>query len=531
MQNQTIPYQDGLDFGVGVDLATGGRRQYGATGTPQKMQAGLTGGDGTYMYVRIDDTHDLETHLGISAEASGGAGLFSASARFSFAKDVKVQSNSTTILLKCTKSFGFKQILKPDLDPSAAPLVANGQADLFTQRYGDYFVAGIESGGQFFGVIKIDVASETDNTKISAALSGSYGMFSAKVSTDLSEAVKDTHSRVSATLYYQGGNVSRDVRTPDDLFAARDEWDKTVLTDAKPFAVLLLPWVIANGPNPPNSADMQKQQDVLTACAKLRSQIIDRLNLLEYMMDPLHTGQFEMKSGDADRLSKYHAAVSFDADLVQQAASFAIDNAKQAVEPETYARTIKGLPTYAITVFARSDLPPRAAGEQDTLAAKGEAIARQDPLSTELRNRQPAGPCRHGFDVGMAAAEGQTAPGPGKQSIHDSLDPAGGIGFTSAVDFSLERNRNEDFAARGAAIVKADPVVAKARSAVDSVMYWLGFDIGAGLFGDPSLGGAGHTSEGPGSQAIRDALCSDGQKGFRAAVDLYLVQKHKLSQA
>ena len=30
-------------------------------------------------------------------------------------------------------------------------------------------------------------------------------------------------------------------------------------------------------------------------------------------------------------------------------------------------------------------------------------------------------PVEDGFDIGLAAAEGQTAPGPGKQRIHDSL--------------------------------------------------------------------------------------------------------------
>jgi hypothetical protein len=173
------------------------------------------------------------------------------------------------------------------------------------------------------------------------------------------------------------------------------------------------------------------------------------------------------------------------------------------------------------------ELPRRREGEADVLAAKGESIANADPLAVELRNREPAGPSRRGFDIGMAAAEGQTAPGPGKQAIHDSLSPAEQIGFRSAVSFSLERNRNLVWATKGAAIAKVDPIVAKARTVDPSVFYWLGFDIATGLFGDLALGGAGHTSEGPGSQAIRDGLSDGGQKGFRAAVDLYLVQKHK----
>lgn len=77
----------------------------------------------------------------------------------------------------------------------------------------------------------------------------------------------------------------------------------------------------------------------------------------------------------------------------------------------------------------------------NSLAAKGAAIASQDPEAIELRNRQPIGPAQRGFDIGMAAAEGQTASNPAIQSIHDSLSPNEQPGFTAAVSFSLERNR------------------------------------------------------------------------------------------
>ena len=63
--------------------------------------------------------------------------------------------------------------------------------------------------------------------------------------------------------------------------------------------------------------------------------------------------------------------------------------------------------THAVEVPAVVERPMDL---EDTLAAKGAEIAAQDPISVELRRLQPAGPCRRGFDIGMAAAEGQTAP-------------------------------------------------------------------------------------------------------------------------
>ncbi|HEY3025659.1 MAG TPA: hypothetical protein VGJ55_05880 [Pyrinomonadaceae bacterium] len=163
----------------------------------------------------------------------------------------------------------------------------------------------------------------------------------------------------------------------------------------------------------------------------------------------------------------------------------------------------------------------------NSLAAKGEAIANQDSLAVELRNQQADGPAQRGFDIGMAAAEGQTAAGPGKQKIRDSLTPEERVGFDAAVSFSLERNKNGELAGKGAAIAEQDPVVAEARNLETDVFYRLGFDIATGIFGNPALGAKGNTATGPGSLKIRDSLSAAGQRGFDAAVKLHLSRNYK----
>jgi len=72
----------------------------------------------------------------------------------------------------------------------------------------------------------------------------------------------------------------------------------------------------------------------------------------------------------------------------------------------------------------------------------------------------------------------------------------------------------------------ADPPVATARNADPDAFYTLGFDIATGLLGDPAVGAAGHTSTGPGSLAIRNALSAAGQRGFGAAVTFHLARTY-----
>jgi hypothetical protein len=174
-------------------------------------------------------------------------------------------------------------------------------------------------------------------------------------------------------------------------------------------------------------------------------------------------------------------------------------------------------------------IEPAHAQTMDELAARGVQVANTDPLALELRKRAPDESVRRGFDIGMAAAEGQTLPGPGKQKIHDALPAPQQVGFDTALSFSFQRNRNAQLAATGAAIARADAVVAQARTADADVFYWLGFDIASGIFGNPALGASGNTATGPGSLGIRNALNPAGQRGFNASVTLHLSRNYRTS--
>jgi hypothetical protein len=156
------------------------------------------------------------------------------------------------------------------------------------------------------------------------------------------------------------------------------------------------------------------------------------------------------------------------------------------------------------------------------LAPRGAELAADDPLAAEFRAQHSDGPARLGFDIGMAVAEGQTADGPGKQAKGRSLNESEQGGFADAVSFSVQRNANKEFAAKGAAVARADKVVGILRNAETDAFYRLGFDIATGLFGDPALGAAGHTSEGPGSTAIRDSLNAAAKRGYDAALKYHL---------
>jgi hypothetical protein len=162
--------------------------------------------------------------------------------------------------------------------------------------------------------------------------------------------------------------------------------------------------------------------------------------------------------------------------------------------------------------------------DADSLAERGLTLTRQDPLAVAIRASLPK-LVQHGFDLGMAIAEGHTLPGPGKQKFIDELPtPDEKRGAELAVNFSVDRNRNATLARAGLAVAQANPVVQQARDAEPPGLFTLGFDIASGLFGDPAqhTGALGHTLDGPGAQKILAGLTGGAQRGYQASRNLNL---------
>jgi hypothetical protein len=358
MQQEEVVIRDGYDIGIGVASATGSPMALGAVGTVTPPQVG-PGGSGSFTFRRLESTSDLETELGIGADVSAGVGLFSGSASFNFSKQCKIQSSSLAVMVSARNAFAFQQMDSPALSPAAAALVSAGKQAEFAGQFGEYFCRGIGAGGRFVGVVRIDTKSQQSKTDVDAALSVSYGLtVSADVRLHISDTLKTADARVEGFYLFDGGDVTTRLTSNDpldlvtQLFQAMDEWTASVHQSPKAYNVTLAPYAIALGPPPPNMADFENQRDVLIRCAKLRSQTLDKLNLVEYILDPSHSSEFAIvPPPDGPDLSALQAALAGDLDVISDAASFAIDNAKQACEPETYMRQVKGVAGFVLTAL------------------------------------------------------------------------------------------------------------------------------------------------------------------------------------
>jgi len=123
----------------------------------------------------------------------------------------------------------------------------------------------------------------------------------------------------------------------------------------------------------------------------------------------------------------------------------------------------------------------------------------------------------------MAAAEGQTAPGPGKQRLHDALSPAEQEGYSIAVSNSLMWNKNlektriAELAAKGAVIVSQDQGASVLLNQQPEGPARRGFYVGMGIW-------EVDTVPGPGKQKVHDLLSPEEQGGFDVAASYSMVR-------
>jgi hypothetical protein len=345
IQQIRVPWTPGYDIGVGADLASGSpmNSPVKAEATPVDQAAGTTI---DLQIQRINSTEELEQALGVDAEASYGCASFgpSMSARFSFSKQSKVQASSLFMTVSVRVQLEFLSIDSPQLTEKAAEAIAN--PEVFEAKYGNMFVRGIGRGGLFVGVLRIDTGSSEESMKISAELSGSYGLFAAEAKSKLEKIQNSYKNEVFVRQYQEGGPKNLTIDDPsnpqlllDNAQAFLKSFDVATADVSKvavPFFVTLAPTTIAEGPLPPNSADIQRAQDVLIYCARKRSALLDDLNLIQYVAENpskfLYTDEIK-----AETIQETVAKLQDDLMVIADCASAAIMNRSTAKYPEQFA--------------------------------------------------------------------------------------------------------------------------------------------------------------------------------------------------
>ncbi|MFY0563517.1 hypothetical protein ACN28E_06695 [Archangium lansingense] len=484
----------------------------------------------TTSFKSVTTQESLMESLGMSASADVRHLMFSGGAKVSFAESHAVNSFSSFIAGRCEvhnavrRGHGFR------LTPEAEALVSAGNMGAFKTAFGDMFVRSLKTGGEFYVVARITSVSEEHQSEMSASLHGEYNGIASSGSFKASfdKAMKETKSRSEVMVFMgQAGGIGKEASFtgPDaaKILERLSQFPQSAHEHPVGYEAELATYDTIPIPIP-TPEEREDRNIVLADCLAQKMGFLKALSDLEFLLGPSGAVFFDDLPAPAElekMKAQYRAALN-------ALMAHAIKVATGRMNPPQ--------------LFVANSIPPPldfkkkpvSSNERLVFANKGEAVAKTDRSVAAFRGLQPEGPRRLGFDMGIGATDGHTLWGPGKQRFLDALSFDEKLGFRDAAAFSLGRNNNPVLASIGAKIAEKDPEVAAARARRTSGLFWLGFDVATGIFGDPDLDALGNTSLGPGAEKIR-ATTSDGEhvllptdesrKGFDASVAFHLGRK------
>lgn len=508
MANSIIPFTRSMKVGLGFDRLTGEVSSSPAVVSPSVTAiAGAGGQFVTSDCLIVEDVENLHKTLGVTAEAGGSYMGFSASAKVDYLNSFDFSRFSVYVVVKVSVRNAFESMDSPVFSTDAEELLKLNNSERFHKRFGDCFIAGVQKGGEYFAIYQVSSTQQTETEKTATDVRAAFGnpAMGASLHTKIETAMTNSSSHLEVNVFvFRQGTISKADIALEDIMNTAREFPISVAGDQSfAFEVLLQPFDRLKSPNDDfDFLQIQNQQQVLEDLAKKRFEFLTLRDDYAYILK--HTKDFQKSDGSPiirDELIKAHAQVVAAINTMEK-------------EAEACARDAKScqFTSFEVGTF---DVPVLAESKMDALAERGLNVARQDPLAMAIRTLLPAGLTQRGFDLCMAVAEGQTAPGPGKQRFHDELPTSDEKrGFEVALPFILERNRHLERARAGAAVAQANPIVQKARDAEPAGMFTLGFDIATGIFGDPKQGAQGNTANGPGAQSVHDDLSGDARRGF-----------------
>lgn len=168
-------------------------------------------GQQVFASITIVNSHEeLMSTLGMSFEAQGRYGFFSASAKANFAESSKFNSTSTFLVARCIVQNPLKRGRNFRVTSTAKALLDANRPDEFKKAFGDSFVRGLQTGGEFYSVVRITSVSSMKQSELAATLqaeaNGLLAAGSFEGSFSAANTSASTRSEFTATMFQKAGS-------------------------------------------------------------------------------------------------------------------------------------------------------------------------------------------------------------------------------------------------------------------------------------------------------------------------------------
>lgn len=345
---RTIPFTDGMELGVGVDDLTGAVGSLAAIEYDEAASAtDDVGMAGRYETNLVRTAEQLYESLGVSVSAEGRYGLFNASAKLNFVESSRFSSTSTFLLAHARIERAFTRARNPRPVDDADQLVRDGRMEVFRKRYGDQFIRGVKSGGEFVAILSI--TSEEIETEQKLALSLKAGLdglvFGGSVSAEIDKDMRSLRERsqVRVSIYQRGGSGSQISYTAsvEEVLERLRTFATSVEQNPRAYEVQTAPYETLRFSDEPNWFDLANAEQVLEDCMRLRVRLLTMRNDIEAVLlkpenfeNPPDRGTLSRWNTDVtEQLNALNAHTSKVVNSVSSATFFALELPEDLVIP------------------------------------------------------------------------------------------------------------------------------------------------------------------------------------------------------
>lgn len=372
IKQRTLSFTDGMALGLGIDDLTGEVGTLEAVSFADiEVAAGDEGMEARYETTVVHSVEQMYDSLGVSVAAEGRYGLFSGEGKVKFAEESRFNSTSTFLVARADIRNAFKRIKSPAPVAHAAQLIADGKQDEFRKQYGDLFIRGIKTGGEYIAVFCITSEEQQTQRDLAASLKASFDGVLASGSIDVAMQAKMSElrqrSEVRVSVYQKGGSGDQIsyTGTIEEVMARLKSFASSVQKSAKAYSVQAASYDTLVFPATPNWFDLEKQQQVLEDSMRKRLQLLQVRNDLEVVL--LHPTYFESPP-NAHTVSDWSTAITDELNALDRHVSKVVDSISAAEYfPLTLPAGLK-IPdriehsSAQVEVFSHADYAPDSLG-------------------------------------------------------------------------------------------------------------------------------------------------------------------------
>ncbi|MCE2752346.1 MAG: hypothetical protein LW720_10700 [Pirellula sp.] len=197
------------EIGMGFNSKTGL-----AVGSPLKgfswdENSAATGAEVVSAISIVSTYEELQETLGMSFEAQGRYGIVSGSAKAAFSEKTNYNSMSTFVVASVVVRNPLRRGKNFEVTDVAKALLASNNMDQFERAFGDSFVRGLQTGGEFYAVVRITSVSTSTQASLAAALQAEYngfGGFSFQAEFEKTKKSASTKSEFTTVMYQRAGS-------------------------------------------------------------------------------------------------------------------------------------------------------------------------------------------------------------------------------------------------------------------------------------------------------------------------------------